>query len=586
MPKQGDNKVNNRAPGAALLSKQFSELSASPTVWRSVAHALYKEHNNRTTPEDAKTYKRAHDAQVSPEARISRFLERLERVIARDAEKQGRESAYERLQQKLLNKSVIDKNDTKLVDKIARGIFTSEKNAALERGHGQQTQQATFEQVKDDYVKLVHEKRSTQLSSLSAWSDYLFKNDARYPAWFRYLAIRSVLKMGDFDRGTPKFGARSKDTIAAFPELNAEALGFVFKVLSNSDAIVPKTDSLIEPFRAARASKSFSALYAVALVECNQSIDRSRLEGEWRKYDQGSDHTRLQRDLSGKATGWCTATGSAASHIQGGDFYVYYTKDATGEFAIPRVAIRMENERIAEIRGIAPGQELEPEFVDVVEEKGQTLPGYERFKKASADMKRLTGIDKRCFRRDDEGNIEETLVPNPPLTKEELRFLYEVESQISSFGYQRDPRINQIQGARPDKRQDYATMYDLDIAQVATDKAEIRKDTRVYFGDLSGEDYKILEKHRAPLVICGNVNLSKSPIASIPEGVVFNGNAYFKGCTSLTSIPEGVVFNGDACFIGCTSLTSIPEGVVFNGTAYFEEGFFEALEGLRNVCQS
>ena len=34
--------------------------------------------------------------------------------------------------------------------------------------------------------------------------------------------------------------------------------------------------------------------------------------------------------------------------------------------------------------------------------------------------------------------------------------------------------------------------------------------------------------------------------------LVFNGYAYFEGCTSLTSIPEGTVFNGYANFGGCS----------------------------------
>ncbi len=32
-------------------------------------------------------------------------------------------------------------------------------------------------------------------------------------------------------------------------------------------------------------------------------------------------------------------------------------------------------------------------------------------------------------------------------------------------------------------------------------------------------------------------------ITEIPEGTVFNGNANFEGCTSLTAIPESVIKN-------------------------------------------
>ena len=452
-------------PGASLLKRQFSDLDRSPTVMRS-ADAFPA---------------RAKKANMSSEQRITRYLERLERVISLKPEN-PESGGYSRLQQRLCKQAVIDITDQGLVEKIAHGIFTSEKRAALERGHAPHTLEIPFDQFKQDYIKLVHEKHATQLMSLSRWTDYLFKNDALHPAWFRYLAIRSVLKMGDFDRGTPKFGNRTKDTIAAFPELNSEALGFVYKVLSDPSSTTLNTDSLLLPFRAAVASKNFSALYAVALVECNQRIDRTRLEGEWRKYDKGSDYTVLEGDLSGKGTSWCTASGSAKSHLDGGDFYVYYTKDDKGSHSVPRVAIRMHNDEIVEIRGIAPGQELEPEFVEVVEEKGKTLSGFDRFQKASADMKLLKAIDKRCFVRDAEGKIQATLTPDPLLTKDELRFLYELDSEISSFGYQSDPRINEIRDAR-DTRRDYATMYDIEIAQVAANKGDINADTRVYLGD-------------------------------------------------------------------------------------------------------
>ena len=108
------------------------------------------------------------------------------------------------------------------------------------------------------------------------------------------------------------------------PMFYAEALGYVFKVLSDpSKKTLPSTEALIEPFRAALESKSFSALYAVALVECNQTVDRSRIEGKWRKYDQGSDPAILVKHLEGKGTGWCTASGSAPAHLNGGDFHVY-----------------------------------------------------------------------------------------------------------------------------------------------------------------------------------------------------------------------------------------------------------------------
>jgi hypothetical protein len=65
------------------------------------------------------------------------------------------------------------------------------------------------------------------------------------------------------------------------------------------------------------------------------------------------------------------------------------------------------------------------------------------------------------------------------------------------------------------------------------------------------------------------VDLSGSPITSIPARVVFKGDADFDSCISLTSIGRGVVFHGKAEFDRCTSLTSIGAAVVFNKDVTF-----------------
>lgn len=317
--------------------------------------------------------------------------------------------------------------------------------------------------------------------------------------------MRGVLKMGDYNRDVPSFHKRTPNTIAPFPELNSEALGLVCKVLSdpqNVSQVVASFDSSnIEPLRAALATKRFANLYAVALRECNKSIDRSRLEGEWRKYDQGSDHTVLEQDLKGKGTGWCTASGSAKAHLKAGDFYVYYTKDSNDQFSVPRVAIRMARKKIAEIRGVAPGQAMEPDLVEVAEERARTLPGFNRFKKASRDMKRLTEIDKRCFIRDEEFKIVERT--KAELTTKDLAFLLREPHRIKSYGYRLDPRIAEIR----------ATIESIPAGMVFDS-----------YADFDG---------------C-------TSLQSIAEGTVFEDCVNFSGYTSLQSIPESTVFGREA----------------------------------------
>ena len=104
----------------------------------------------------------------------------------------------------------------------------------------------------------------------------------------------------------------------------------------------------------------------------------------------------LVKSLRGYNTGWCTAGESTAqTQLSNGDFYVYYTLDENDEYKIPRIAIRMEYDEIAEIRGIAQDQNLEPEMEEVVEEKIKDFPDKEEYYKKVSDMKKLTSVYKK-----------------------------------------------------------------------------------------------------------------------------------------------------------------------------------------------
>lgn len=102
----------------------------------------------------------------------------------------------------------------------------------------------------------------------------------------------------------------------------------------------------------------------------------------------------------------------------------------------------MENKRIAEIRGVLEDQNIELELEDIVEKKLDEFPDKERYKKKVSDMKKLT-------------NIYKNYKLNQELSKEELRFLYEIDSPIVGFGYYKDPRIEEISKANARTKQNY-----------------------------------------------------------------------------------------------------------------------------------
>ena len=113
----------------------------------------------------------------------------------------------------------------------------------------------------------------------------------------------------------------------------------------------------------------------------------------------------------------------------------------------------MEDEQIAEVRGIASGQELDTFIADVVAEKMQEFPDGEAYIQRAADMRRVTILDERA-----QGGGE--------LSADDLRFLYQIDRPIEGFGYQDDPHIAEPLGGR-----DYIT--DMETIFATTDHNQI-----------------------------------------------------------------------------------------------------------------
>jgi len=184
-----------------------------------------------------------------------------------------------------------------------------------------------------------------------------------------------------------------------------------------------------------------------------------KTDGEWVKYDKGSDHIPLITSLQGHGTGWCTAGESTAeAQLKTGDFHVYYSYDKEGKPTVPRVAIRMAENKIAEVRGIAHEQNLDPYIGDVAKEKLAEFPDGEKYEKKSTDMKRLTEIDGRMKKGEEP-------------TNDDLRFLYEVDGKIEGFGYQTDPRIKEMLNRR-DNKEDLSTVLHIPKKQISVTKEE------------------------------------------------------------------------------------------------------------------
>ena len=416
-------------------------------------------------------------------ARIQTYLDRLEKVV--DSER-----GWELLKQKLVKEFAINTSDEETMNKVALHLYESEKKRVREQGRTEELhelEQETRQQVIASRGELIKEKQAKQEEPLSAWLDYLQKNDAKYPMWFRYYVARNLSGMGALDKEKGIYAKRTKETLAPFPELNAEALGSLNRWLTSGIGDRELTEPADQEKRAKLAQlirqADFSKLYLFAQQENAGKLNRESIEGQWVKYDQGSGHHQLEESLKDKGTGWCTATGSAYAHLQGGNFYVYYTKGRKGTFTEPRIAIRIANGQVAEVRGVRPNttQELEPALVDIAQEKYHSLPGGEKYDKKAGDMKHLTEIEKK-FKEGQQ------------LNKKDLIFLYEMDTAIESFGYGKDPRIQELRSQR-NPEQDMLVFFECAKDQIAHTTKEINQNTKAYVGKLEPDIFTAIQKY-------------------------------------------------------------------------------------------
>ena len=358
-----------------------------------------------------------------PEAKIKAYLERFDEIL--NTEKAGkREYGVNLVKNAILDLAVPLRK--KAADDLPENFFDLDKKIAREQGHGDIEVTAEMkEQIFESTVK-------DQEASLSLWLDYLASKDAMYPTWLKYYAIRSITGLAEFDKEKHEFKKRSKNTRSVFPDLNREALAYVLDAVEKQYGQEPKEKDIDDPeFKKILQGANFAKLYAYAIEKVTPASaeQKETIEGEWIKYNQGSNHAPLFNSLQGRGTGWCTAgEATAQAQLEQGDFYVYYSQDEQGNNTIPRIAIRLQNNGIAEIRGINYEQNLESALIGIAQEKAQTLPGHGQYEKKSSDMKFLTAIEKKMAKSQD-------------LTKDELKFLYEMDNPIEGFGYQKDPRI-------------------------------------------------------------------------------------------------------------------------------------------------
>ncbi len=436
------------------LQFKTPELQTSPEVDRAV------ERQERETGEKLPN---------NPNERIEAYMDRLENVFLNPDER-TRERNIELFRDKIYDALLIKS------DHFPESYFDLQKRIARERGQAvEEIPENVREQMKDVAIE-------DQRHSLDAWMDYLASDDAVYPAWFKYFVWKNITKLSQFDKERGEFKKRTDTTVAPFPDIYREPLA---QIADLYEKVREDNKTLKDPEIQESFSKKFPTLYAELIQESLASSleNREEIQGQWVKYQQGDNDgaEKLFESLEGKGTGWCTAGKSTAqTQIDNGDFYVYYTNDSNGEPTQPRLAIRMEGgNKIGEVRGILPRQGVEPLMQETLDEKlSEFGTEADAYRKKSNDMKVLT-------------ELEQKHASGKQFNKDDIMFLYEIDSKIKGFGYGRDPRIAELRADR-NTQEDLPVIFECTKEQVAHSIEEITADTKAFVGPLEPDIFQKL----------------------------------------------------------------------------------------------
>lgn len=435
--------------------------------------------------------------------RISYYLNRLTGII-NPPQLEGHDHRFDRKARNLsMIKESLHRHYVTKPEDIPESYFESIKRRHKEEGHGDI-------EIPEDYrQELAQTVIEDQKGSLDVWVDYLASDDAKYPDFLKYFAFRSVLGMGNYDKNRGVFNERTRGgkTIAPFPELNREALAIVLGDLEKKyagDELKPAggrpgfeftsrydiSEESKQRYLKALENKNFSQLYALAIEEFKPIAEGllKNTAGKWIRYPAGSDPRQVVSSIANYGTGWCLRGEAMAERYlvrDRNDLYIYYSEDQAGNPIVPRVVMVInQSGNIAEVRGVATQENLDPYIGDVVDKKLDE-PEFKKegqvYKKRSSDMRILTAID---------GKVKSGQV----LTGEDLAFIYEIDAPIQGFGYRQDPRIAELRSQR-NPTEDMPIVFGCSREQIATRVSGIRPDTKAYVGSLEKGIFDRLPSH-------------------------------------------------------------------------------------------
>ena len=327
-----------------------------------------------------------------------------------------------------------------------------------------------------------------------------FLLNKKYTIFEKYFVFQGLVRLKEDRNRNELFVNRDKNTVAPFISINEKAIDYVVNMINNYI-----DNNYISDVRIKSSLKdgNFKSLYNYAVNEIRNNNIKG-IDGIWKKYSQGEDYKELFKDLENKYTGWCTEKNelTCKNQISSGDFYVYYTRSVFNTYTVPRIAIRMEDNNIYEIRGILKDQEVEPELLSALKSKLNELPFSEKSMKKFHDMKLLDKIYKK--------NKE-----NKELSINELKYIYQIDEPIFSFGYINNPKIDEIIESR-DMKKDLSIIYNIDKDNIKSNISYINNETVIYIGDLDIDKVDDIDNINGIKYVFGNIE-SKGKSIKLPS---------------------------------------------------------------------
>lgn len=299
----------------------------------------------------------------------------------------------------------------------------------------------------------------SQKNSLKKW--IVFLNDFKYPFWVKYWIFQGVVRLGPYSETSESYLRRNKNTFCDFIDINSEVLIKCAETIMRIVNEELEDSALDEEERMLSKCDSFKSIYTFYEKRYKAiKKERTSINGIWKKYRQGNknDALLLCSTIKNKKTGWCTINentaikqlcGSYIGAVNGGDFYVYYSSDENGNYTIPRIALRLiDDNKIAEIRGVKQDQNVEEELIDILMKKISEIPNINP-----------RNIEKQIGVMNDLNNlalIERKIDKNIELSDKEI---YDLYTKDYKFGIEQESRLRRIWNKR-DVLKDYSKIDD------------------------------------------------------------------------------------------------------------------------------